>query len=67
MIADDDGVMVVARADVAAAIAASEARVEKEAAARAAYEAGVVSLDQNKLRGQIADLGIRYVPYTARG
>jgi 4-hydroxy-4-methyl-2-oxoglutarate aldolase len=64
VIADDDGVMVVARGEVAAAIAASEARVEKEATARAAYESGVVSLDQNNLRGQIADLGIQYVPYT---
>ena len=63
VIADDDGVMIVARDEVATAIAASEARVEKEAAARAAYESGVVSLDQNKLRGQIADLGIQYVPY----
>ena len=64
VIADDDGVMVVARAEVATAISASTARVEKEAAARAAYESGVVSLDQNKLRGQIADLGITYVPYS---
>jgi len=64
VIADDDGVMVVARDDVSAAITASTARVEKEATARAAYESGVVSLDQNNLRGQIADLGIQYVPYT---
>lgn len=63
VIADDDGVMVVAREEVATAIAASEARTAKEATARAAYQTGVVSLDQNKLRGQIADLGIRYVPY----
>jgi len=64
IIADDDGVMVVARDEVATAISASQARVEKEATARAAYESGVVSLDQNKLRGQIADLGIRYVAYS---
>lgn len=63
VIADDDGVMVVAREEVATAIAASEARTAKEATARAAYQTGVVSLDQNRLRGQIADLGIRYVPY----
>ena len=63
VIADDDGVMVVAREEVGTAIAASQARTEKEATARAAYQTGVVSLDQNKLRGQIADLGIRYVPF----
>lgn len=67
VIADDDGVMIVPRREVAAAIAASQARVEKEAAARAAYLEGAVSLDQNKLRGLIADLGIRYVPYSEPG
>lgn len=64
VIADDDGVMVVARGEVATAIEKSQARVEKEAAARAAYLEGAVSLDQNKLRGLVADLGIRYVPYS---
>jgi len=63
VIADDDGVMVVARGEVATAIEKSQARVEKEAVARAAYLEGAVSLDQNKLRGLVADLGIRYVPY----
>jgi 4-hydroxy-4-methyl-2-oxoglutarate aldolase len=63
VIADDDGVMVVPRLEVAAAIAASQARTEKEAAARAAYLEGAVSMDQNKLRGVLADLGVSYVPY----
>jgi 4-hydroxy-4-methyl-2-oxoglutarate aldolase len=63
VIADDDGVMVVPRAEVAAAIAASEARTAKEAAARAAYLDGAVSLDQNNLRPLLADLGVTYVPY----
>lgn len=65
VIADDDGVMIVPRADVATAIAASEARTEKEAAARAAYLEGAVSMDQNKLRGVLADLGVSYEPYSA--
>jgi 4-hydroxy-4-methyl-2-oxoglutarate aldolase len=63
VIADDDGVMVVPRLEVAAAITASQARTEKEAAARAAYLEGAVSMDQNQLRGVLADLGVRYVPY----
>jgi 4-hydroxy-4-methyl-2-oxoglutarate aldolase len=63
VIADDDGVMVVPRLEVAAAIAASQARTEKEAAARAAYLEGAVSMDQHKLRGVLADLGVSYVPY----
>ena len=63
VIADDDGVMVVPRADAASAIAASQARTEKEAAARAAYLDGAVSMDQNKLRGVLADLGVTYEPY----
>jgi 4-hydroxy-4-methyl-2-oxoglutarate aldolase len=63
VIADDDGVMVVPRLKVAAAIAASHTRTEKEAAARAAYLEGAVSMDQNNLRGVLADLGVSYVPY----
>lgn len=63
VIADDDGVMVVPRVDVARAIEASQARTDKEAAARAAYLEGAVSMDQNKLRGVLADLGVVYEPY----
>ncbi|WP_309709168.1 4-carboxy-4-hydroxy-2-oxoadipate aldolase/oxaloacetate decarboxylase [Pseudolysinimonas sp.] len=64
VIADDDGVMVVPRLEVARALEASQARTDKEAAARAAYLEGVVSMDQNKLRGVLADLGVTYEPYT---
>jgi 4-hydroxy-4-methyl-2-oxoglutarate aldolase len=63
VVADDDGVMVVPRADVATAIASSQSRTEKEAAARAAYLEGAVSMDQNNLRGVLADLGVTYEPY----
>jgi 4-hydroxy-4-methyl-2-oxoglutarate aldolase len=65
VIADDDGVMVVPRLEVARAIEATQARTEKEAAARAAYLEGAVSMDQNKLRGVLADLGVTYVPYSS--
>jgi len=64
VVADDDGVMIVPRLDVPATIAASDARTEKEAAARAAYLEGAVSMDQNKLRGVLADLGVTYEPYS---
>ena len=45
----------------AAALAASDARVAKEAASRAAYQAGELSLDRNKLRPVLAELGVRYL------
>lgn len=63
VIADDDGVMVVPRLEVAAAIESSRARTEKEATARAAYLEGAVSMDQNNLRRVLADLGVTYVPF----
>ncbi len=63
VIADDDGVMVVPRLDVGAAIESSRVRTEKEATARAAYLEGAVSMDQNNLRGVLADLGVTYVTY----
>src|SRR6195952_5113424 len=53
MVADDDGVMVVERGDVARALTASQARVEKEAAARAAFAGGEVGLDRYGLRDRL--------------
>lgn len=61
IVADDDGVLCVPREDAAQALAASDARVEKEAASRAAYQAGDLSLDRNNLRPVLADLGVRYI------
>ena len=43
------------------ALAASDARVAKEAASRAAYQRGELSLDRNNLRPVLADLGVRYL------
>jgi 4-hydroxy-4-methyl-2-oxoglutarate aldolase len=64
VIADDDGVMIVPRHEVPAAIAAAESRTAKEAAARAAYLGGAVSLDQNDLRPLLAELGVTYESYS---
>lgn len=61
VIADDDGVLIVPREQAESALAASDARVEKEAAARAGYQAGELSLDRNGLRGVLAGLGVEYV------
>jgi 4-hydroxy-4-methyl-2-oxoglutarate aldolase len=64
VVADDDGVMIVPRTEVPAALAAAEARTAKEAAARAAYLDGAVSLDQNDLRPLLAELGVTYESYS---
>jgi 4-hydroxy-4-methyl-2-oxoglutarate aldolase len=63
VVADDDGVMVVARGDVARALTASQARVDKEAAARAAFGDGELGLDRYGLRARLPDLGIEYVDH----
>jgi 4-hydroxy-4-methyl-2-oxoglutarate aldolase len=62
IVADDDGVLCVLREDAATVLAASDARVEREAASRAAYQSGQLSLDRNDLRGVLRDLGVTYIP-----
>lgn len=61
IVADDDGVMCVPRADADSVLAASDTRVEKEAADRAAYQSGDLSLDRKGLREVFRDLGGRYL------
>ncbi|MFT4210637.1 MAG: 4-carboxy-4-hydroxy-2-oxoadipate aldolase/oxaloacetate decarboxylase [Microbacterium sp.] len=61
VVADDDGVTIVPRADAARVLAAAEARAAKEAANRKRYEAGEISMDINGLRPVLADLGVRTV------
>jgi len=63
VVADDDGVTLVPRGDVARALTASQARVDKEAAARAAFQDGELGLDRYGLRARLADLGIQYVDH----
>jgi 4-hydroxy-4-methyl-2-oxoglutarate aldolase len=63
VVADDDGVVVVPRLDVAGALAAARARAEKEEVSRAAFRRGELSLDRNGLRKVLSDLGVQYVGY----
>jgi len=61
VIADDDGVVVVSRSDASAALAAANARIEKEEVARRRLEAGELGLDFYGLRDQLEVLGVRWV------
>lgn len=63
VLGDDDGVTVVPRADVPRALTASQARLEKEAAARAAFQQGQLGLDRYGLRERLPEFGIDYVSY----
>jgi 4-hydroxy-4-methyl-2-oxoglutarate aldolase len=65
VLADDDGVLVVARSEIGRAMAAAEARAEKEKASRAAFRDGELGLDRYGLRGVLSVLGVEYVDYRA--
>jgi 4-hydroxy-4-methyl-2-oxoglutarate aldolase len=61
IVADDDGVLCVPRADVDRGIELSQARLDKEAKARQAFQDGELGLDRYGLRDKLASLGVRYV------
>ncbi|MGW5720039.1 4-carboxy-4-hydroxy-2-oxoadipate aldolase/oxaloacetate decarboxylase [Amycolatopsis sp. NPDC003865] len=61
IIADDDGVLRVRREDVHIGLEASQARLEKEAAAREAFAQGQLGLDRYGLRAKLEALGVRYL------
>ena len=61
VVADDDGVVVVALDDVDAVLEASQRRLDKEAEKRASLASGVLGLDLYALRDQLAALGVTYV------
>ncbi|MET7991956.1 4-carboxy-4-hydroxy-2-oxoadipate aldolase/oxaloacetate decarboxylase [Amycolatopsis sp. NPDC005232] len=65
IVADDDGVVVVRRADADEILAASAAREDKEARLRARYAAGELGLDVNSMRERLARKGLRYVEHDA--
>ena len=63
IVADDDGVVVVAQARAETVLAASQARDRKEAANRARFEAGELGLDLYGMRETLARKGLTYRPF----
>lgn len=61
VIADDDGVVVVAREDAESALESSRARLAKEEATRGRLEAGELGLDFYGLRDKLLGLGVEWV------
>jgi 4-hydroxy-4-methyl-2-oxoglutarate aldolase len=59
--ADDDGVVVLPRADAKWALEQSQARIAKEAATRERLLAGELGVDFYGLRQKLAELGVEYV------
>jgi len=63
VLADDDGVLVVPRGDVSRGITAAQARTDKEAATRTAFQAGELGLDRYGLRDRLGELGVHYLTH----
>ena len=63
VVADDDGVVCIPRAQVADVAAAGRQRIERETEARAAFAQGELGLDRYGLREVLARLGVEYVQY----
>ena len=61
IVADDDGVVVVALTDAGDVLAKSRAREEKEAGIRKRYAAGELGLDMNNMRPALKEKGLTYV------
>jgi 4-hydroxy-4-methyl-2-oxoglutarate aldolase len=67
VVADDDGVTIVARSEVMGTLAAARARQAKENATRAALRNGELGLDMYGLRKILAEQGVQYLTYESYG
>jgi len=61
VVADDDGVVIVTRAEAAAVARAAEKRDGKEAGSRLRLEKGELGLDIYDMRQALADKGLKYI------
>jgi 4-hydroxy-4-methyl-2-oxoglutarate aldolase len=61
IIADDDGVCVVPRADAEAVMTATQTRLDAEEAKRVRLAAGELGLDIYDMRPRLAEKGLKYV------
>lgn len=61
IVADDDGVVLVARDEARQVLEACRARAEREDASRKRYAAGELSLDVSNMRQRLAGKGISYL------
>jgi 4-hydroxy-4-methyl-2-oxoglutarate aldolase len=61
VVSDDDGVVIVPRADIEKVIAASQQREGREAKVRMRLAAGELGLDIYSMRSKLEELGLKYV------